>query len=179
MKAGIISDTHDVAGCVEDAAALFRAEGVGLVIHLGDVCGPGLLAPFVDNCAALLGVFGNNDRDRDAIRAASGGGFDKGPRIVEAHGRAIAMAHAFGELRDELGRGGRFDLVLFGHTHRPVTMRIGRAVVINPGEGCGLLTGRRTCAIVDLGTMEARIVDIPEGSTGGPRAAQAPWTPTR
>lgn len=168
MRAGIISDTHDVMACVEDAAALFRAEEVGLVIHLGDVCGPALLAPLRADGARLAGVFGNSDRDRNGIRDASAGAFREGARILEAGGRTILMAHAFDELQPELGVGGRFDLLLFGHTHRPVTMRVGRAVVVNPGEGCGLLTGRRTCAIVELDTMAVRVLDIPPRAGGDP-----------
>ncbi|MBP2674755.1 MAG: hypothetical protein H6Q84_1595 [Deltaproteobacteria bacterium] len=33
--------------------------------------------------------------------------------------------------------------------------------MINPGETCGLTQGKATCAVVDLETMEARIVEIP------------------
>lgn len=167
MRAGIISDTHDVLACVRDAATLFRAEEVALVIHLGDVCGPALLSPLRANGTPLVGVFGNNDRDRNGIQEGSAGAFRDGPHILETGGRTILMAHAFDELRRELGVGGRFDLVLFGHTHRPMTMKVGRAAVLNPGEGCGLLTGRRTCAIVDLSTMAVRILDIPPGAGGG------------
>lgn len=168
MKAGIISDTHDVLSCVVDAADLFRHEGVGLVLHLGDVCGAALLAPLRANGAPLAGVFGNNDRDRTGIQDGSGGAFREGPRILDADGRVILMAHAFDELQPELAVGGRFDLVVFGHTHRPMTMRVGRAAVLNPGEGCGLLTGRRSCAVVDLATMAVRILDIPRRSGSGP-----------
>lgn len=163
---GVLSDTHDILSCVEDAAGFFRAEGVELVIHLGDLCRPELLAPLCRNGSALVGVFGNNDFERAAIAAGSGGGFAPGPRVVEAGGRRLLMAHDFRSLESELG-GGRFDLVLFGHTHRPLTMRIGKAQVLNPGEGCGLLTGRRTCAVVDLATMAVRLADIPAHGGGG------------
>jgi len=159
MKVGIIADTHDVLSCAHEAAELFRAEGVEMIFHLGDVCAPGLLEPLAGNGARVVGVFGNND---GLLRAADGGrgAFQEGPRLVEAGGRAILMAHRFDALRGELGTGGRFDLVLFGHTHRAMTMRVGRALVLNPGEGCGLLTGRRTCAVVDLRSMQAAIVDL-------------------
>ncbi|MDD5761031.1 MAG: metallophosphoesterase family protein, partial [bacterium] len=78
----------------------------------------------------------------------------------------ILLAHSYEQLRGELSVQGRFDLVLFGHTHRPLTMRVGKALVVNPGESCGLTRGKNTCAIVDLATMEPRIVEIPLAETG-------------
>jgi putative phosphoesterase len=73
------------------------------------------------------------------------------------------MAHSFDELQEEIGEGGKFDLILFGHTHRPLTMRIGRALILNPGEACGFLSGKPTCAVIDLDKMEASIREITAG----------------
>lgn len=162
MKAGILSDTHDNRKAVGAALALFRREGVGLVLHLGDVCGGGTLAAIAASGIPLVGVYGNGDRDRDGIGRAADGAFAPGPRIEAFAGRRVLMAHTFRELEPEIGEGGRFDLILFGHTHRPLTMRIGRALVLNPGEGGGFTSGRATCAVVDLAAMEARILPIPE-----------------
>src|SRR3972149_1584765 len=85
----------------------------------------------------------------------------QGPCIETVEGRTILLAHSYDQLQGELNGQGRFDLVLFGHTHRPLTMHVGKALVWNPGEACGLLKGKYTCAIVDLATMEPRIVEIP------------------
>src|SRR3989304_5136397 len=82
-------------------------------------------------------------------------------RAEGAGGRTILLAHSYDQLQGELNGQGRFDLVLFGHTHRPLTMHVGKALVLNPGESWGLLKGKYTCAIVDLATMEPRIVEIP------------------
>ncbi|HEX9191814.1 MAG TPA: metallophosphoesterase [Candidatus Deferrimicrobiaceae bacterium] len=179
MKAGILSDSHDHAAAVASALERFRAEGVGVILHLGDVCAPSVLAGYRESGIPFLAVFGNNDDDRDGLQDATGGAFRQGPRIEEVAGRKVLMAHTFEELQPELSERGRFDLVLFGHTHRPLTMRVGRALVLNPGESCGFLRGKHTCAIVDLETMEPRIVELPVteaapfpaagGSTSDPR----------
>ncbi|MGE5283522.1 MAG: metallophosphoesterase [Actinomycetota bacterium] len=161
VKVGILSDSHDHMGAAGAALQLFRAEGVGVVFHLGDVCSPAVLAGYADPAIPLRGVFGNNDSDRDGLQEATGGAFRQGPRIETVDGRKILLAHSYDQLRGELTRQGRFDLVLFGHTHRPLTMRVGKALVVNPGESCGLIRGKSTCAIVDLATMEPRIVEIP------------------
>ncbi|MFA6146979.1 MAG: metallophosphoesterase [bacterium] len=161
MKVGILSDTHDHRGAAEGALSLFRAEGVGMILHLGDVCSPSVLAGYVDPAISLRGVFGNNDFDRDGLQAATGGAFRQGPHIEKVNGRTILLAHSYDRLQGELSGQGRFDLVLFGHTHRPLTMMAGKTLVVNPGESCGLVRGKSTCAIVDLATMEPRILEIP------------------
>ena len=161
MKVGILSDSHDHRGAAAGALLLFRAEGVGMVLHLGDVCSPEVLAGYTDPALPLRGVFGNCDSDRDGLQEATGGAFRQGPHIETVDGRTIVLAHSYDQLQGELSGRGRFDLVLFGHTHRPLTMRVGKALVVNPGESCGLVRGKNTCAIVDLATMEPRIVEIP------------------
>jgi putative phosphoesterase len=166
MKVGILSDTHDHRDAAAGALLLFRAEGVGMVFHLGDVYSPAVLAGYDDPAIPLRGVFGNNDSDRDGLQKATGGAFRQGPRIETVDGRTILLAHSYDQLRGELNGRGRFDLVLFGHTHRPLTMRVGKALVVNPGESCGLVRGKNTCAIVDLATMEPWIVEIPLPGSG-------------
>lgn len=160
MKVGILSDSHDRRGSASDALALFLREGVATVLHLGDVCSPAVLEPFRAAAMPLLGVYGNNDFDRHGLQTISANGFQRGPHILEIGGRKILMSHAFDELHGEIGERGRFDLVLFGHTHRALTMRVGKALVINPGEACGFMSGRPTCAVVDLETMGARILGL-------------------
>lgn len=172
MKIGILSDSHDNHTTAEDALSLFRREKVETVLHLGDVCDPSVLGAFRASAIRILGVFGNNDRDRTGMQAVSGNGFERGPRVVSLDGRRILMSHIFDELQGRIAGGG-FDLVLFGHTHRPVTMRAGSAVIINPGEACGFTSGRPTCAVVDLGTMGARILDIDNGAGIGRYPAES------
>jgi putative phosphoesterase len=166
MKAGILSDSHDQRAAMEGALALFRMEGVGVILHLGDVCSPDVLAGYPESGIPLVGVFGNNDYDRVGLQGATGGAFHDGPFIHDVEGRKILMAHTFRELQPELGGRGRFDLVLFGHTHRSLTMHVGKALVLNPGESCGFMRGKHTCAIVDLETMEGRILEIPVPQPG-------------
>ena len=180
MKAGILSDSHDQRRFAEDALALFLGEGVGLVLHLGDVCRPDTIVAFRECGIPLIGVFGNNDADRTGLQGVSGHAFHSGPHMHEIGGRKILMAHAFDELQEEIGEGGKFDLILFGHTHRPLTMRIGRALILNPGEACGFLSGKPTCAVIDLDTMESAIREIrsgvPEDAGRSGEAARGPRT---
>lgn len=167
MRIGVLSDSHDNRATARDALSLFLREKVATVLHLGDVCSPSVLDPFRAAAVPIWGVFGNNDFDRQGMQTVSGNGFERGPRVLTLDGRKILMSHSFDELQGTIVGGG-FDLILFGHTHRPLTMRVGKAVVINPGEACGFTSGRPTCAVVDLETMDTRILDIGNGADPSP-----------
>jgi predicted phosphodiesterase len=52
---------------------------VGVILHLGDVCAPAVLAGYRDSGIPFLAVFGNNDDDRGGLQDATGGAFRQGP----------------------------------------------------------------------------------------------------
>ncbi len=160
MRAGVISDTHDNEASAREALALFSRERVDVIFHLGDVTLPRIIAPFRGNGVPLIAVYGNNDVDKEGLQRASGDAFSREPRVAEVGPWKVLMCHAFSSLQGEIAAGGKFDLVLFGHTHRPSTMRFGRTLVVNPGEACGLMSDRCTGAVVDLATCDVRILDI-------------------
>jgi len=60
---------------------------------------------------------------------------------------------------DALVKSGEYDLVVYGHTHE-IDIREGKALVINPGEACGWISGRATAVVLDTGTMRPRVIDI-------------------
>jgi hypothetical protein len=123
---GLISDTH----------GLFRPEiaevfhGVQLILHAGDVGGAAVLKALMA-IAPTEAVYGNVDDPHDPALARE--------RIVTLGGVTIHVSHGH-----ELGRptpelvaarymssGG--DVLVFGHTHKAVTRRMGNRLVINPG----------------------------------------------
>jgi uncharacterized protein len=60
---------------------------------------------------------------------------------------------------DALVASGRFDAIIYGHTHEP-DIREGKTLVINPGEACGWLKGNRTIAIWDLADGDVQIMPL-------------------
>jgi putative phosphoesterase len=65
MRIGVLSDTHDHLGYLRRAVDALRDLQVELVLHAGDY-----VAPFVVNelqrlPCRVLGIFGNNDGERD------------------------------------------------------------------------------------------------------------------
>jgi len=161
MRIGIISDTHDRRGTIETAVDRFNAERVGLVLHAGDFVAPFVVSWLAGLSAPLVGVFGNNDGDRSLLARRFGehdhldlrGDFAR----IDTDGSVITLLHGHQqELLDALVASQGFDYVVHGHSHRAGAVRRGRTLVVNPGEGCGYLTGRPTAAILDtaIGAVE-------------------------
>jgi len=71
------------------------------------------------------------------------------------------------QIVEPLATSGRYDAVISGHTHKVVIEQYpGRADdrettwVINPGECCGYLTGRKTAALLDFEIDGAKMVNL-------------------
>jgi len=160
MLIGVISDTHDNLTALRKALAKFKAAGAKLVLHAGDFVSPFVAVPFQEAGLSLVGVFGNNDGDKLYLRERfSGvGELHFGPHELELSGRKIVLMHEPRAL-EALIASGKYDLIVYGHTHK-VDLRPGPPLVLNPGECGGWLSGRATCAIVDLERLQAEIVEV-------------------
>jgi putative phosphoesterase len=160
MKLGIIADTHDHVANIRKAVRVFNREQVGLVLHAGDFVAPFAVAPLADLDCSVLAVFGNNDGERLglAARFESLGKVHPNLATTELADRRLAAVH-YPELAEPLARSGDFDLVVYGHTHEIDERREG-ALLLNPGEAGGWLTGRATVAVVELSDLSVRILDL-------------------
>ncbi len=164
MLIGIMSDTHDNLAMIETAVNKLNELNVELVYHAGDY-----IAPFVDSKlkklkAPLIGVLGNNDGSKSLLKkkfAQFGAdirgrfAFDiiDGLRIAVVHGDNRELMRSLLELQSH-------DILITGHTHEPKIYRKGQMLIINPGETCGLLTGKSTIAILDTKELEAKIIEL-------------------
>jgi len=164
MKIGIISDTHDNLPAIDEAVKVFDRENVELIIHAGDWNAPFSMLRLASAKARLAGVFGNVDGERDFMKEKAE---EAGVEILgdsgelEEGGIKIALYHGNEEIFvDALARSGKYNVVVRGHTHNPEVKNIGSSLVINPGEGCGYLTGKRTLAILDTGSMSVDIAEF-------------------
>ncbi len=160
MKLGVMSDSHDNVPMVQKAVELFNRRGVHLVIHAGDFVSPFAVTPLAGLACKVVAVFGNNEGEQIVVAKKFEGIGEIHPNLaeVELGGRRIAVMH-YPELAEPIAASGRYDLVIYGHTHE-IDVRPGETTVLNPGETGGWLTGRSTVAIVDLESMEIEIVDL-------------------
>ena len=155
MRIGIVSDTHD-----RILPELFRAlAGVDEILHAGDVCTAGALAE-IEAIAPVTAVHGNMDE-----RAL----FDGLPeeRRIERGGFTITLLHGHrlrrGRLKDYVARYRESapDLVVFGHSHEPLSEAVGGTRYFNPGTAGGI--GRSpTVGILTIedGELAVRHVDL-------------------
>ena len=153
MLVGLIADTH---GLVR-AEALRALHGVDLILHAGDVGGPEVIAA-LRAVAPLRAVYGNVDR-RDSLPASIDETFD-GVRVHVSHGHELGSPTP-----ERLAETYAADVIVFGHTHRPVVREIGSTLVINPGAA-----GPRRFEIrpsVALLTVPDRVVRLIELSATG------------
>lgn len=160
MKIGVLSDSHDNVPMVDKAVELFNDEGVALVIHAGDFIAPFVVTAMHDLKCRVVGVFGNNDGERIGIakRFEAIGEIHPNLAVVENGGRTIAATH-YPELAEPIAESGKYDIVIYGHTHE-IDIRREASLILNPGETGGWTTGRCTVAIVELDTLEAEIREL-------------------
>jgi len=165
MLVGLMADTHDCLPMVEKAIKKFNEEGVELVLHAGDYVAPFVIPKFKELMAKMIGVFGNNDGDRELLKKR----FSENARLeirgnfaeIKVGNTKIALLHGSEEeLLKSLIESETFNIVVHGHTHKAETYRKGKTLVVNPGEVCGYLTGKSTIALLDTNKLEAKIIEI-------------------
>jgi len=161
MKIGIISDTHDNLPRIKKAVEIFNREKVELVLHAGDFVSPFTFLEFKNINCPLKGVFGNNDGDKLYLQEKFKviGELYPAPYIVKINNKNVIMLHKE-KLIDALAESQKYDVIIYGHTHRTDLRKIGKTLIINPGECGGWLTGKSTIALLDLETLEAKIIDL-------------------
>jgi hypothetical protein len=160
---GIISDTHDNLEAIDKVVEFLNRKKVSLVIHAGDYVAPFVVPRLKKLNASLIGVFGNNDGERRGLSKR----FSEVDVILddfiefERKKKRIAVYHGSVEpIVDALVKGKRYDIVVRGHTHEAEIRNENGVLVINPGEVCGYLSGKKTLCVLDMKKMKARIYEI-------------------
>ena len=160
MRIGVVSDTHNNLKNVRKIVELFNAEGVDRVIHTGDISQAKTLDVLAGLDAPLFGVFGNNDQEREALAQAierHGFAFQDPPLDLHWCERSIIVVHDPLEFEGHLAHQ---ELALHGHTHRYRLETSGDQVIFNPGECAGMMIGRNSVGVVDLRTLECKVLNF-------------------
>lgn len=123
MLVGLVSDTHGLV-----RPELFAAlEGVELILHAGDVGGRSVLDS-LRVIAPVRAVHGNTDVPGEPGLESSLL-LDVGDLSIHvSHGHEIGSPTA-----ERLLARYTADVIVFGHTHKPLVERSGERLVINPG----------------------------------------------
>lgn len=155
----MLSDTHSQAWPLELEEAWRKADGV---VHAGDFC----RWTDVEKCSRekkiFYGVRGNMD-EPDAVRRLPEMAFFscEGLRFGVIHGQGAPEA-VFGFVQRALADK-NCDVVIFGHSHRPMIETKGRTIYINPGSPTDLIFAPYRSfvwLIVERGNARPRLVRI-------------------
>lgn len=161
MLIGILSDTHEQMLFMKKAVERFNSAGVDLVLHAGDIISPICAGVLSGLRMRMVGVFGNNDGEKDLWRQ----------RITpwgELHGESFEAEYERKKLIlmheprwvDALAASQCFDVIVYGHTHKVDNRVVGKTLIINPGECGALLTGKSTVALLRLPEKDVSILEL-------------------
>ncbi len=156
MRIGIISDTHDHRRSVLQAIEVFAGRGVQVVLHAGDIVAPFTAKAFSElRGVKFIAVFGNNDGEKLQLRRAVegfGGEIHEYCYKGDLDGRKVYMTHTNHNV-EEVAASRMYDLLVYGHTHQQDIRKVGRTLIINPGEATDWITGSARVVILDTSDM--------------------------
>ncbi|WP_321791681.1 metallophosphoesterase family protein [Caballeronia sp. J97] len=150
MRVGLISDTHNLVR----PEALDALRGCAHIIHAGDICRRDVLDTLA-SVAPLTAVRGNNDIGDDLAHLPA-------HACIELGDATIHVVHDIAEVPKELDG---IDVVVTGHSHKPLIERRGDVLFVNPGSaGPRRFRLPVTLALLDIddGSVDARIVSLLE-----------------
>ncbi len=118
-RIGVISDTHNLVR----PEALLALRGCDHIVHAGDICNTDVLDA-LGAIAPVTAIRGNND---------SGMGADELPeaRRFSIAGKFFYLVHDIADVPRILGS---IDVVITGHSHKPLVEQRGRTLYVNPGS---------------------------------------------
>jgi len=134
----IISDSHDNLPNIDEALRIIKREKIETMIHCGDLTSVRTLNYLRRNFFGKIYLaLGNADynleeKEEDNLKIFSDFG------EICLGDKKIGFCHEPAKAKKFLAEGG-FDLIFYGHTHRPWEENIGRTRFINPGNVAGLI----------------------------------------
>ena len=158
---GVMADSHDNVPAIHKAVRFFQDAECQLVIHAGDIVAPFSTRPFEGLSCPIKAVFGNCDGEKKGLKRAFGslGEIREAPFIFAFDDLKFLVTHLHTEVKS-YAMSGEYDVIIFGHTHQPEISREKDALLLNPGETGGWLTGKSTVALLERRTQKAEIIPL-------------------
>jgi len=161
MKIAVISDIHGNLAYLARAKKIIEEKKLKIVIICGDVQDIEAFKEIDTWKQKVYLSLGNADYE---IRYKLDSGvlisenievfLDYG--VINIDGAKIAFCH-YPSFAKKLAEDERYDVVFYGHNHKPWEEKIGKTVLLNPGE-IQARDGRPTFAIYDIDKMKAELI---------------------
>ncbi len=165
MRLLLTSDSHDHWANLAEAIIQGKERGCSVMLFAGDFISP----LGVEVLAAFPGpihlVLGNNDGEGLGLRQQLAHHshirlhYHFGESVMEEsfEGLSFHMNH-YPHLARLAAESGRYDVVVYGHTHTVHQEELPNGtLLLNPGEVCGIRTGKATAMVFDTAT---RVVEL-------------------
>ena len=161
MKIGVISDTHiankseHIPGIILD---VFKQ--MDMVIHAGDMVDLRVIDELKSVCPKVVAVAGN--MDLEAVKK-------KYPlkEIFEISGYRIALMHGCGPASNLVGllkdafKEDKPDIIIFGHSHKPMNEFIDGVLFFNPGSATDFTAEYNSYGVIEINEgINARVIKI-------------------
>lgn len=161
MKLAIISDSHDNLPNLEKFLAWVNINKIEMIIHCGDLAAPSVIKKeLAPKFSGPIHFIHGNVADRELNEKVAGefknvtSHGDEGR--LEIDGKKIAFCH-YPKQAEDLAQTGRYDLVFYGHDHKPWEKYIGQTRLLNPGTLAGMFN-KATFAVYDAKTGKAELI---------------------
>lgn len=165
MKIAIVSDTHGNVANFRKAINWINSQNIQIIFHCGDIGNPESLKESLEKFnGKFFGVFGNMDADFKILISE----YNKILNVkiaekifeTEIENKKFAITHKPDDAK-VLAESKKYDVVFYGHTHKPWEEKVGDCRLINPGELAGQIF-KPSFAVYDIGkdALELKILDL-------------------
>ena len=167
MKIGIISDSHDNLANIDTALNHLKQQKIKHLIHTGDACFLPTVEHILNNFSGKVYLVEGNGEDytdkyKKLERKYKNFNFYTSYGVVKIASTNIAFTHK-PDLTESLALSGKYNLVAYGHTHKPweKVLSINNKIVriLNPGTLAGLFA-KATFAVYDTKSQQAQLIVI-------------------
>jgi putative phosphoesterase len=153
MKIAIISDTHDNIYTLRQALSFINKEKIDVIIHCGDVTRVDTLKEIIDNFKKRVYLVSASPDDE----------YLKTVKVVDKHVHICGKVGGFTVDNVKIGfthlpkdahklaKNNQFDIIFYGHTHKPWEEMVNKCKLVNPGNLAGIFY-KATFAIFDTKT---------------------------
>lgn len=128
MKFAIVSDSHDNMANFNKVIDWLNKEKIELILHCGDIC----------NQETINEAEKSFKGEIKFIRGNGDFGLDEIPETmeIELDKKKVFFNH-YPNIAKKAAESGKYDLVFYGHTHKPWVEEVGKCKLANPGELAG------------------------------------------
>lgn len=161
MRIAVVSDSHDNIPNIKKFLDWVNKNNIEMIIHCGDLTAPSVIKKLLDpKFASPIHFVHGNVADRELNQKLS----DESDHItchgdqgkIEADGKKIAFNH-YPDEAEALAKTGKYNLVFYGHDHRPWEKTIGKTRLLNPGTLAGIFN-KATFAVYDTRSDKAELI---------------------